>query len=169
MEVAADTVVRLDVELHDLWGNCLQRSDSPITYLHGGYDDLVPALERALAGKQPGERLTVRLEPEEAFGEYDENLLRVEPRASFPTALEVGMQFEGIPGGAADGVIYTVTDIAGDRVVLDGNHPLAGIAVEFRCTVREVRAATPREVAAGRAAAPGELTLRVGDSPRGPG
>lgn len=161
MEVAANTVVSLDVELHDLWGNLLQRSVAPIHYLHGGYGDLVPALERALAGKQQGGQLTLRLEPEEAFGEYDDRLLRVEPRANFPAALKVGMQFEGIPGGAPDGVIYTVTDIAGDRVVLDGNHPLAGIAVEFRCAVRGVRVATAREIEAGTAAAPSELRLRV--------
>jgi FKBP-type peptidyl-prolyl cis-trans isomerase SlyD len=164
MEVARNTVVSLDVELADLWGNLIQRSDAPIHYLHGGYDDLVPALERALEGKRAGEKLTLRLEPEEAFGEYAERLLRVEPRANFPDALAVGMQFEGVPGGEQDGVIYTVTDVAGDRVVLDGNHPLAGIAVEFRCRVRDVRAATAREIEEGGAAEPGELRLRVADS-----
>jgi FKBP-type peptidyl-prolyl cis-trans isomerase SlyD len=163
MEVAANTVVSLDVELHDLWGNLLQRSAEPIHYLHGGYDDLVPGLERTLAGKRAGEQVTVRLEPEEAFDEYDDSLLRVEPRANFPATLEVGMQFEGIPGGEPDGVIYTVTDIAGDRVVLDGNHPLAGIAVEFRCTVRSVRAATAGEIEAGTASAPNGLRLVVAD------
>jgi FKBP-type peptidyl-prolyl cis-trans isomerase SlyD len=163
MEVARDTVVSLDLEARDLWGNPIQRSDAPLHYLHGGYDDLLPALERALEGKRPGEAFALRLEPEEAFGEYDESLLRVEPRANFPAALAVGMQFEGVPGGAQDGVIYAVTDLAGDRVVLDGNHPLAGIAIEFRGTVRDVRAATPREIADGHALEPGELRLRVAD------
>jgi FKBP-type peptidyl-prolyl cis-trans isomerase SlyD len=164
MEVARNTVVSLDIELADLWGNLIRRSDAPVHYLHGGYDDIVPALERALEGKRAGETLTLRLEPEEAFGEYDERLLRVEPRVNFPAELAVGMQFEGIPGGAQDGVIYAVTDIAEDRVVLDGNHPLAGIAVEFRCKVRGVRAATTREIEDGHAAEPGELRLRVADS-----
>jgi FKBP-type peptidyl-prolyl cis-trans isomerase SlyD len=164
MEAARNTVVSLDLELADLWGNLIQRSGAPIHYLHGGYDEILPALERALEGKRPGEALTLRLEPEEAFGEYDEGLLRVEPRASFPAELAVGMQFEGIPGGEQDGVIYAVTDLAEDRVVLDGNHPLAGIAIEFRCTVRDVRAATPREIADGHAAAPDELRLRVADA-----
>ncbi len=163
MEVGRNTVVSLEIELADLWGNLIQRSDAPVHYLHGGYDDIVPALERALEGRRAGEALTLRLEPEEAFGEYDESLLRVEPRANFPPELAVGMQFEGIPGGAQDGVIYAVTDIAGDRVVLDGNHPLAGIAIEFRCKVRDVRAATAREIAAGHAAEPGELQVRVAE------
>jgi FKBP-type peptidyl-prolyl cis-trans isomerase SlyD len=164
MEIARNTVVSLEIELADLWGNLIQRSDVPVRYLHGGYDDIVPALERALDGRRPGEALTVRLEPEEAFGEYDEHLLRVEPRANFPAEVAVGMQFEGIPGGEQDGVIYAVTDIADDRVVLDGNHPLAGIAVEFRCKVREVRAATAREIEDGHAAEPDELRVRVADA-----
>jgi len=161
MEVARNTVVSLELELADLWGNLLQRSDVPVHYLHSGYDDILPALERALEGKRAGEELTLRLEPEEAFGEYDEGLLRVELRASFPAALTVGMQFEGVPGGEQDGVIYAVTDIAEDRVVLDGNHPLAGIAIEFRCKVRDVRRATPREIEDGGAAEPDELRIRV--------
>jgi FKBP-type peptidyl-prolyl cis-trans isomerase SlyD len=161
MEVARNTVVSLDVELADLWGNVIQRSAGPIHYLHGGYDDIVPALERALEGKRPGDKLTLRLEPEEAFGEYDEELLRVEPLAQFPPGLAVGMRFEGVPGGEQDGVIYSVTDIADDRVVLDGNHPLAGIALEFRCTVRGVRPAAAHEIADGHAEEAGELRLGV--------
>jgi FKBP-type peptidyl-prolyl cis-trans isomerase SlyD len=161
MEIARNTVVSLEIELADLWGNLIQRSDLPVRYLHGGYDDIVPALERALEGKRAGDQLTLRLEPEEAFGEYDEDLLRVEPRARFPAELAVGMQFEGIPGAEQDGVIYAVTDIADGRVVLDGNHPLAGIAVEFRCKVREVRAATAREIEDGHVAEPDELRVRV--------
>jgi FKBP-type peptidyl-prolyl cis-trans isomerase SlyD len=161
MEVARNTVVSLDVELTDLWGNLIQRSAGPIHYLHGGYDDIVPALERELEGKRPGDKLTLRLEPEEAFGEYDEELLRVEPLAQFPPGLAVGMRFEGVPGGEQDGVIYSVTDIADDRVVLDGNHPLAGIALEFRCTVRGVRPAVAREIADGHAEEAGELRLGV--------
>jgi FKBP-type peptidyl-prolyl cis-trans isomerase SlyD len=164
MEIARNTVVSLEIELADLWGNLIQRSDVPVRYLHGGYDDIVPALERALEGRRAGAALTLRLEPEEAFGEYDERLLRVEPRANFPAGLAVGMQFEGIPGAEQDGVIYAVTDIADDRVVLDGNHPLAGIAVEFRCKVREVRAATAREIEDGHAAEPDELRVRVADA-----
>ena len=162
MQVARNTVVSVDVELADLWGNILQPV-APLHYLHGDFDDMIPALEQALDGKRPGEKLTLRLEPEDAFGEYDDDLLRVEPRDSFPDVLEVGMQFEGVPGGEQDGVIYEVTDVADKKVVLDGNHPLAGIAVEFRCTVREVRTATEREIEQGRADDASDVSLRVAE------
>jgi FKBP-type peptidyl-prolyl cis-trans isomerase SlyD len=161
VRVGPDTVVALDLELADLWGNPLQ-AEERIRYLHG-HDEILPALERALEGKAAGEKLTLRLEPDDAFGEYDDALLRVEPRERFPAAIEAGMQFEGVPG-EQDGVIYTVTDVAGDKVVLDGNHPLAGIAIEFRATVREVRGATVDELEAGHADDPGALRFRVADS-----
>jgi FKBP-type peptidyl-prolyl cis-trans isomerase SlyD len=160
--IGRDTVVAIDLELADFQGNLLRRSERPIHYLHGGYGEVLPALERALEGKPVGARVTARLEPEEAFGDYDETLLRVEPRADFPDELQVGMRFEGVPGGGDDETIYTVTDIAGGKVVLDGNHPLAGIGVEFRCTVREVRAATAEEIARGAADDPDGLALEIG-------
>jgi FKBP-type peptidyl-prolyl cis-trans isomerase SlyD len=162
MVIGRDTVVAIDLDLADFQGNLIQRSDRAIHYLHGGYGDILPALERALEGKRAGTRIDVRLEPEEAFGDYDESLLRVENRAGFPEGLEVGMRFEGVPGGGDADTIYTVTDIAEDKVVLDGNHPLAGIGLEFRCTVRAVRAATAEEIARGAADDPGDLALRVG-------
>ena len=161
--IGRDTVVAIDLELADFQGNLLQRSEHPIRYLHGGYGEVLPALERALEGKPVGARVTARLEPEEAFGDYDETLLRVEPRADFPDELQVGMRFEGIPGGDGDDeTIYTVTDIAAGKVVLDGNHPLAGIGVEFRCTVRAVRAATAAEIARGAADDPDGPALEIG-------
>jgi FKBP-type peptidyl-prolyl cis-trans isomerase SlyD len=76
-------------------------------------------------------------------------LVKIEPRDRFPEPLEVGMQFEGTPEGGddeADALIYTVTDLAEDKVVLDGNHPLAGMSLRFALTVKEVREATPDEV-----------------------
>ena len=156
MQIAKDTVVSLDIQVSDLWGNMLEKSEQPLAYLHGGYDGIVPAVEEALDGKNPGDRLSLQLEPEDAFGDYDEELVRVEARERFPEALEIGMQFEGVPGDADDGepaqaVIYTVTDIADGAVVLDGNHPYAGIALKFECTVREVRAATADEIDQGYA------------------
>jgi FKBP-type peptidyl-prolyl cis-trans isomerase SlyD len=161
MKVARDTVVTLDVVLADLWGNVLQESESPVAYLHGGYDEMLPAVEAALEGKSVGEKVSLDLEPEDAFGEYDESLLRVEPRAEFPEALEVGMQFEGIPGGDSEDTVYTVTDVAEDRVVLDGNHPLAGIAVRFTCKVRAVREATRQEIEQGYAEDPSAVRVRI--------
>jgi len=163
MKIARNTVVALDVELADLWGNVLERSDEPVWYLHGGYEDLLPAVERALEGKQPGARLELKLEPEDAFGDYNAELVRVEERARFPEPLDVGMQFEGVPGETDDAVIYRVTDIAEDKVVLDGNHPYAGVAIKFTCRVRDVRQATPDEIARGGVEGPSTLALRVDD------
>jgi FKBP-type peptidyl-prolyl cis-trans isomerase SlyD len=165
VKIAKNTVVALDVELSDLWGNVLERSDRPVLYLHGGYDDLLPAVEAALEGKQTGAQVDLRLEPEDAFGDYDADLLRIEDRARFPETLEVGMQFEGVPGsdeaGLAGASIYRVTDIAQDKVVLDGNHPYAGLAIKFACKVRDVRPATAEEIARGGVDDPDTVTLRV--------
>jgi FKBP-type peptidyl-prolyl cis-trans isomerase SlyD len=150
MQVAKDTVVALDVRLSDVHGNLIQSGES-VQYLHGGYDGIFPVVEQALEGKQEGERIDVRLEPEDAFGDYDAELVRLAERAQFPSQLEVGMQFEQEEGDASGSLIFTVTDIAEDKVVLDGNHPLAGMALRFACTVVGVRAATAEEIARGYA------------------
>jgi FKBP-type peptidyl-prolyl cis-trans isomerase SlyD len=128
----------------------------PLIYLHGGYDDIFPKIEEALQGKQAGDAVQVKLQPDEAFGEYDADLVQIEPRSSFPEVLEVGMQFEGAPPGSEedDLVIYRVTDIVDDKVMLDGNHPLAGLALVFSCTVSEVRAASDEEIAHGHVHGP---------------
>lgn len=151
MDISANTVVSLDVELSDIWGNLIERTGEPVQYLHGGYNDIFPVVEAALQGKREKDAVEVRLEPGDAFGDYDELLLRVQPRGAFPEALEVGMRFEGEAGGEDDGLIFTVTDIADNQVVLDGNHPLSGMALKFACTVVGVRAAAAQEIANGSA------------------
>jgi len=166
VKIAKDTVVSLDVELADLWGNVLERSGDPVRYLHGGYGDLLPAVEAALEDKLPGAQVELRLEPEDAYGDYDAALVRIEERARFPETLDVGMQFEGVPGDAApgedaDATIYRVTDIAEGKVVLDGNHPYAGVALKFTCKVREVRRATADEIAHGGVDDPNAVTLQL--------
>lgn len=150
MRIDAGTVVRLAYELRDADGELLEDEGAEMEYLHGGYGGIFPKVEAALAGKEPGEEMSVTLEPEDAFGEYDAELLRVEPRERFPEALEIGMRFEGVPGEREEeALIYTVTDITGDAVVVDGNHPLAGERLWFRCSVKGVRAATPEELSHG--------------------
>ena len=129
--------------MYDAQGTLLDAPAAPLSYLHGGYGGLLEALERALEGKLPGETLHIQLEPEQAFGEYEAGLLRLEPAERYGEGLEVGMQIE------EGSRIYTVTDIAGGSVVLDGNHLLAGIALRFVCTVTAVRAATKEELARG--------------------
>lgn len=141
--VSRDTVVSLRIEMYDAQGALLDAPAEPISYLHGGYGGLLEALESALEGKLPGDTLHVQLEPEQAFGEYDAGLLRVEPAQRYGEGLEVGMQIE------ESARFYTVTDIADGSVVLDANHPLAGMALRFVCSVASVRPATEEERARG--------------------
>jgi FKBP-type peptidyl-prolyl cis-trans isomerase SlyD len=150
MQIAKDTVVALKVHLSDVHGNPIQ-SDEMVQYLHGGYEGIFPAVEEALQGKAQGEKVEVHLEPEDAFGEYDAELVRLAERAQFPPELEIGMQFEQEAGPEDESLIYMVTEIEDDKVVLDGNHPLAGMALRFACTVVAVRAATAEEVERGYA------------------
>jgi len=161
VRIAKNTVVSLEVLLADIWGNTIERSEEPVQYLHGGYGNIFPAAEAALEGKSVEDRVEVRLEPEEAFGDYDEDLLKVEERSRFPETLEVGMRFEGEAGGEDEGRFFTVTDIAEDKVVLDANHPLAGMALKISCTVIGVRPATAAEIENGGADDPESMILRI--------
>jgi len=150
MKIAKNTVVTVHYKLSDAQGNLIEESSEPMIYLHGGYENTLPKIEEALDGKQVGFEILLQVEPEDAFGEYDANLVKVEPRNRLPTPLEVGMQFEGMPDGGEEGdeaLIFTVTDIADDKVVLDGNHPLAGMALRFNLNVADVRAASDEEIA----------------------
>jgi FKBP-type peptidyl-prolyl cis-trans isomerase SlyD len=150
MRIDPGTVVRLTYELRDADGQPLEEEGAELEYLHGGYGGIFPRVEEALAGKSPGDEMSVTLEPDDAFGEYDAELLRVEPRDRFPQEVEIGMRFEGVPGDREDeALIYTVTDVTPDSVVVDGNHPLAGERLWVRCAVKEVRAATPDEISHG--------------------
>ncbi len=151
MNICKDTVVTLSYIVRDLDGRTLEESDEPVSYLHGGYDNIFPLVEQALEGRATGETVDLKLQPADAFGEFDDELVRIESRETFPDNIEVGMQFVGAPVEGGEEMLYTVTDIADDKVVVDGNHPYAGQAVHFQCTVAEVRAATPDEVAHGHA------------------
>jgi FKBP-type peptidyl-prolyl cis-trans isomerase SlyD len=146
MQITKDTVVALDYELFDVDGNLIEKTDEPIEYLHGGYDGIFPVVEQALDGKNVGDTCRVRLEPDDAFGEYDAELVHVEPLDKFPGKVNVGMQFEGRSGTSDEMLVYTVTDIADEKVVVDGNHPLAGQTLDFSCTVSSVRSATSEEL-----------------------
>jgi FKBP-type peptidyl-prolyl cis-trans isomerase SlyD len=161
LQVSRNTVVALQVELSEIWGNLIQRSEGPVQYLHGGYGNIFSPVEAALEGKGVNDRVEVRLEPEEAFGDYDENLLKVEPRSRFPQEIEVGMRIEGDSAGEDDNPIFTITDIAEGKVVLDANHPLAGMALKFSCTVAEVRPATATEIQNGTTDDPESVIMRV--------
>jgi FKBP-type peptidyl-prolyl cis-trans isomerase SlyD len=152
VRIERGTVVTLAYELKDADGQPLEEEGASLAYLHGGYGGIFPKVEAALEDKEVGHEVSLTLDPDDAFGEYDAELLRVEPRNRFPEALEIGMQFEGVPGDSEEEArIYTVTDIADDKVVVDANHPYAGERVWFRCSVREVRKATREELAHGHA------------------
>jgi FKBP-type peptidyl-prolyl cis-trans isomerase SlyD len=150
MKIAKNTVVTLHYKLSDAQGNLIEESSEPMVYLHGGYENTLPKIEETLEGKDVGYETTIQVEPDDAFGEYDSSLIKIEQRNRLPEPLEIGMQFEGTPDsteGGEESLIFTVTDIADDKVVLDGNHPLAGMALRFTLNVTEVRAATDEEIA----------------------
>ena len=151
MKIAKDTVVSLQYELFDSTGELLEKVDESISYLHGGYDGIFPLVEEALHGKRSGETCSVIMQPDEAFGEYDHNLVEVEPRSAFPKEVAVGMQFEGAPEASdeEDFMLYTVVEVTDNEVTVDGNHPLAGKTLTFNCKVTGVREATPEELEHG--------------------
>ncbi len=151
MQVVENTVVTLQYELLDSQGELIEKTEAPVEYLHGGYDGIFALVEQALQGKSAGELCEVYLQPADAFGEYDASLVRIEPLAKFPQKIEVGMRFEGEAESSGEAVVYTVTDIADEKVVVDGNHPFAGMALRFHCTVESIRAATAEEMAHGHA------------------
>lgn len=144
MQIVKNTVVTLDYKVRDAQGNLIDDGREPLVYLHGGYDDIFRAIEEGLHEKDVGATLEVRLEPEDAFGSYDADLVFTEPREMFPANIEVGIQLE-----REDETMVRITDIEGDTVVVDGNHPLAGIALIFSCKVAAVRPATSEEITHG--------------------
>lgn len=154
MEISQQCVVALTWTLKDTLGDELDTLDQPVEFLVGG-DDLLAKIEEALQGHEVGARLDLHLEPEDAFGDYDENLVFLEPRAIFPEQLEEGMTFEQLPQGATSqvppGALLTVTEIYPEHVVLDANHPLAGIALRLSLKVEAVREATEDEIGRGSA------------------
>jgi FKBP-type peptidyl-prolyl cis-trans isomerase SlyD len=156
MEITQQCVVGLTWTLKDTLGEVLDELDEPVEFLLGG-DDLLDKIEEALQGHNIGAQLDLHLEPEEAFGDYDENKVFLEDRQRFPKELEEGHTLEGhaLPAGcnpdAPRDLLYTVTDIYPEHVVLDGNHPLAGIAIRIHIEVKSVREATEEEMARGSA------------------
>lgn len=149
MQIAMNTVVSITYELHDSAGNLLESSADPVSYLHGGYDNIFPRVEEELHGKSVGDTVEITLEPVDAFGDYDEELVQIEPVSAFPTdALKVGMQFEG-EDASGDVILYTVTEIQDGKAIVDGNHPWAGERVLFKATITDVRSAGQEEIAHG--------------------
>jgi len=154
MNIFAPCVVELTWTLSDTTGQELDVLDEPVEFLVGG-QDLLHKIEHALMGHEAGSTLDLHLEPEEAFGDYDENKVFLEARSSFPKEIEEGMTLDGtalprhLSAEAPMELFYTITEIYPEHVVLDGNHPLAGIALRLHLRVNSVRAATAEEVEKG--------------------
>lgn len=151
MKIAKNAVVSLTYQLADADGTVIEKAGDPISYLHGGYDGIFPTVEEALEGKSIGDTFSVSMEPDDAFGEYEHDLVRAEPRDMFPKEVAVGMQFEGGAEGDDDEdfMLYTVTEVTEDEVTVDGNHPLAGKSLVFSGTITSVRAASAEELTHG--------------------
>ena len=145
-QIGKNSVVTLNYTVRDTDGAVIDDGEHPLVYLHGGYDGIFPVLEETLHAKKVGDVLQIKLLPEEAFGDYDEELILVEDAKLFPENIEVGMSFERVSEDGEEEVVYRVTDIADGKVVVDGNHPLAGVALVFDVTVAEVRPATTEEI-----------------------
>jgi FKBP-type peptidyl-prolyl cis-trans isomerase SlyD len=172
MRIENGTLVSLDVAMYDAQGNLLERSEAPLVYLHGARD-IFPRIEAALEGQEAGYAASVKLEPEEAFGDYHAEQVHLVDCKRLAKGIAVGMRVEGLPGDP-DGRIYTVTDIAEGMALLDGNHPLAGWALCFELRVTAVERATEAELEAAarpllpeflRAVAPHEIQPGGDESP----
>jgi FKBP-type peptidyl-prolyl cis-trans isomerase SlyD len=145
MKIEKDTVVMVRWRVSDDLGKLLQDSKEPMAYLHGGYDNTLPAIEAALEGREAGYQTQLALAPQDAFGERDESLVRTIPKSEFPPGVKVGGELEG---QLEDGTrhVFTVTKIKGPQVLLDGNHPWAGKSLRFNLQVMQVRPATAEEI-----------------------
>ena len=149
MKIEKDMVVSIDYVLLDSAGKTIEKTESPVSYLHGGFDEIFPIVEEELQNKEVGHSCSIVMSPKNHFGEYESDLVRIESRDAFPDNIKVGMQFEGEEENSRITLIYTITDITEDKVVVDGNHPLAGITLHFDCTVTGVRPATEEEISHG--------------------
>lgn len=140
MKIENGRLVSLSVRLADGQGKVLEETDAPLVYLHGS-GDIFPAVEQALEGQEAGYEVVLHLEPEQAFGDYDADLVYLADRQAVDGDVAPGMRVEGRPGAIGEARVYTITDVADDTIVLDGNHPLAGMSLQFDIRVLKVESA----------------------------
>ena len=168
MDIKEQCVVALTWTLKDTLGETLDELQEPVEFLLGG-QDLLPKIEAALQGHTVGDKVDLHLEPEDAFGDFDDQLLFLEPRTLFPKDIEEGLTIEGsaLPAGcnpdAPRNALYTIAEIYPEHVVLDGNHPLSGIAIRLHLKVEAVREATEEEVGRGTCGT-GFFRIEVGEN-----
>jgi len=148
MKIEKNTAVTLRYKVADTQGKLLEESKEPMVYLHGGYGNTFPKIEEALQGREAGYQTILELQPQDAFGLRNESLVQTIPKTQFPPGVKVGGQLEG-RGEDGHAHVFTVVKIKGDKVMLDGNHPMAGKALRFNLTVTDVRPASEEEIAHG--------------------
>jgi FKBP-type peptidyl-prolyl cis-trans isomerase SlyD len=156
MKIASGSVVGIDYSLHLGDGKVIDASapGEPMTYLHGE-GQIVPGLEAALEGLSIGDTRQVVLSPDEGYGDHDPSGVQEVQRTAFPPGFEpkIGMELTA-EGPDGEPVPFSVREVRPESVVIDLNHPLAGKTLHFDVTIREVRAATPDEIAHGHAHGP---------------
>ena len=157
MQIADKMVVTIDYTLKDDNGTILDNStEGNFAYLHGA-NNIIPGLENALTGKSAGDEVEVSVSPTEGYGEHNETMIQAVPRDMFDSEqeIEVGMQFHAeSPEGEM--IVVTVTDIEGDDVTVDGNHPLAGVNLNFGVKIIDIREASEEEIEHGHVHGPGD-------------
>ncbi|MBR7059932.1 MAG: peptidylprolyl isomerase [Neisseriaceae bacterium] len=149
MNIEKNSVVSLSYKMYDDQNKLLDETvNEPMIYLHGGYDGIFPVVEEALHGKQLGDEIDIHLSVEDAFGEIDSDLIRLEDLDNFPVKPEIGMIFEGEDNHGNIG-LFRISEIANGKAVVDGNHPFAGMKIRFVAKIVDIRAATTDELAHG--------------------
>ncbi|CAA6802245.1 MAG: FKBP-type peptidyl-prolyl cis-trans isomerase SlyD (EC [uncultured Sulfurovum sp.] len=134
MKIQKNAMVSIDMTFKDENGNIVENNDEEIIYLHGGYGHLFTKLEDGLEGKTIGDTFNIDLSPEEAFGEFNEELVSKELLSDLPEDLEVGMELDG----GLDGVIFSVLEMDDTHALVDGNHPYAGFSLVAEGKVLEI-------------------------------
>ena len=147
MNIFANTVVSITFKLYDAQDALLEQTPEPITYLHGGHSGIFPKVEQALDARKVGDKVSVTLEPADAFGEYDPQMIRMESLDTLPGDIVVGGYL--VADENDEERVWRVTHIADGNAVLDGNHEFAGQRLRFDATVVDVRPATKEEVTHG--------------------
>ena len=147
MNISENCVAAFHYTLTDSSGKVLDSSEGqePLAYLHGA-GNIIPGLENALLGKTVGDKLNVSVPASEAYGERDESMIQELPSNMFSGIdnIEVGMEFHAETEHGLQ--VVTVTKVEGDQVTIDGNHPLAGVDLNFDVEITEVRAASEEEL-----------------------
>ena len=155
MQIQSNSVVTLHYTLKDNDGNIIDQSDDgSFLYMHGAMN-IIPGLENALAGKSAGDEISVKVSPEEGYGVKDDARIQEVPKDMFDSAdeIQVGVQFHAQgPDGSA--VVVTVIEVKDDAVVIDANHALAGVDLNFEVKIVDVREATEEEVEHGHVHGP---------------